>query len=854
MRARSLRTRIATSAAVSSAIVLALGTVALLAVLQLSGVVEGVIGAQLPASMAAQSLQGALGELDEAASMLMNSRLASAGRAEALAQADAAAARAEAGVEVLRGKGAAEDLDGWPALDEAARATVASARALAAHHRTRDERIAAGASSDDPAVRAADDGATEAYLGFGEGQEKVHAALARVSAANDARAHALMARAETVRRRSWMVLTAGIAAGVLAAAGAGAGLWRSLRRNVALLGREADRVRRAVDAGQLQLRGDADAVAPELSGVVAGMNQVVDAFVTPLALASGHLDRISRGEIPARVEEALRGDFELFQQSLNRCIAAVQALVADVSALAAAGAEGRLSVRADPARHQGDFRRIVEGMNRTLDAVVGPLSVAAATVGQLAAGTIPPRIDAAYENDFAQLRDNLNRSIDAVAALLQDANTLASAAAAGRLDVRADAARHQGDFSRIVGAINATLDALTGPLQVTLRWIDGVAHGIVPARVEERWAGEFARLRENLDACREALQRVIADADALLRAAVEGDLGARVDPGRHQGDFRRLVEGLNQTLDAILRPSLESARVLERLAARDLGARVEGSYPGDHGRMKEALNGTAAALEGALLQVSAAVEQVSRAAAQIAGSAQAVASGAAQQASSIEETGRTLEAVSGLAQRSAASAGRARALTVEARSAATEGAAAVEALQRAMARIGRSSEGTSAIIRDVSEIAFQTNLLALNAAVEAARAGDAGRGFAVVAEEVRSLALRAKAAAGKTEALIAESAREAGEGQAAAGRVASTLGGIVEGVGKVSSIVEEIAASAREQASGVGQLTAAIGAVGRVTQQNAASAEQSSAAAGALSGEAGDLAALVASFQLAGKA
>jgi methyl-accepting chemotaxis protein len=203
-----------------------------------------------------------------------------------------------------------------------------------------------------------------------------------------------------------------------------------------------------------------------------------------------------------------------------------------------------------------------------------------------------------------------------------------------------------------------------------------------------------------------------------------------------------------------------------------------------------------------------------------------------------------------MTKQSADNAQQANALALTARSAATDGASAVEELQGAMGKIKQSAEGTSQIIRDVSDIAFQTNLLALNAAVEAARAGEAGRGFAVVAEEVRSLALRAKEAATKTEELIRQSVKQAGEGELAAKQVSGKLQEIVQGVSKVTDIVSEIAAAAKEQTAGIDQVNKAIVEMDKVTQQNAASAEQSSSAASELSGQAEELAAMVATFQL----
>jgi methyl-accepting chemotaxis protein len=203
-----------------------------------------------------------------------------------------------------------------------------------------------------------------------------------------------------------------------------------------------------------------------------------------------------------------------------------------------------------------------------------------------------------------------------------------------------------------------------------------------------------------------------------------------------------------------------------------------------------------------------------------------------------------------MTKQSADNAQQANQLAAGARTAATEGASSMEQMQAAMGKIKASAEGTSQIIRDINDIAFQTNLLALNAAVEAARAGEAGRGFAVVAEEVRSLALRAKEAATKTEELIRQSVKEANEGEVTAKHVAGKLGEIVEGVGKVTDIVSEIAAAAKEQATGIEQVNKAIGEMDKVTQQNAASAEESSSAASELSGQAEELAAMVGAFRL----
>jgi methyl-accepting chemotaxis protein len=307
---------------------------------------------------------------------------------------------------------------------------------------------------------------------------------------------------------------------------------------------------------------------------------------------------------------------------------------------------------------------------------------------------------------------------------------------------------------------------------------------------------------------------------------------------------------VNALLDAIGKPVDEAVNVLARLAGRDLTARVSGDHRGDFARMARAIDAAAAALEDALAGVADAAEHVSTASSQIASSSQAVASGASQQASSLEETSGSLESIASVARVASENAQQAVALASGARRHAEDGAAAMEQMTGAMKRIKASAQGTAQIIRDINEIAFQTNLLALNAAVEAARAGAAGRGFAVVAEEVRSLALRSKEAANRTESLIRESVDQAGEGEATAAGVSAKLSEIVAAVHKVSTLVGDMAAASREQAQGVEQINAAVAQVDEVTQQNAASSEESSAAAQELATHSDRLATMVRSFRI----
>ena len=601
---------------------------------------------------------------------------------------------------------------------------------------------------------------------------------------------------------------------------------------------EIERVTQAIIAGHLNERVNVTGFGDDAKQFGSSINKMLDAIVQPLNVAADYVEHIAKGMIPTKITDTYNGDFNILKNNLNTCIDAVNALVSDADVLAVAAVEGRLATRADATKHQGDFRKIVEGVNTTLDAVIIPLNVAASYVDNISKGAIPVKITDTYNGDFNILKNNLNTCIDAVNALVDDANVLAVAAVEGRLATRADATKHQGDFRKIVEGVNTTLDAVIIPLNVAASYVDNISKGAIPVKITDSYNGDFNILKNNLNTCIDAVTTLILDADMLSIAAVEGRLQTRADATKHQGDFRRIVEGVNATLDGVILPVNEVVAVLTEMEKGDLTQLVKGHYNGQLEDFKDTVNNTIAKIAEIIGEVNSAASNIASASEQVSSTAQNMSQATSEQAASVEQTSSSVEEMSASINQNTENAKVTDGMATQASGEAVQGGDAVKKTVQAM----KSIAGKIGIIDD---IAYQTNLLALNAAIEAARAGEHGKGFAVVAAEVRNLAERSQVAA-KEIGELAESSVEMAE---SAGKL---LDAIVPSIKKTSDLVQEIAAASEEQSTGVGQINTAMSQLNQITQQNASASEELAATSEEMSGQAIQLQELMAFFTVSG--
>jgi methyl-accepting chemotaxis protein len=631
--------------------------------------------------------------------------------------------------------------------------------------------------------------------------------------------------------------------------------------------------------GSLSTRADASKHQGDYQKIVSGVNNTLDAVIGPLNVAAGYVDRISKGDIPPKITDTYNGDFNTIKNNLNACVDAVNALVADANVLSDAAMKGVLATRADGSKHQGAYRQIVEGVNLTLDYLVGYIDSM-----PLPAMIIDKNFEVLFMNkaglaigntDLTQLSgrkcstyfktEDCNTGKCACLRAMTDqrvsqSQTIARPTEKLNLDIDYIGVPIKDRSGQIIGAFEVVMDQtaikqaqrksdkISAYQQVEVGKLQDILSHVaagdlnVKAEVAEADAdtdatrNTFAIIADAANQVVDSVSALVADANMLSRAAVEGKLETRADASKHQGDFQRIVKGVNDTLDNVVGPINDVRRVMAAMEVGDMTQTITQSYQGDFDLLKQAINNTVSKLTETITAVRQSADALASASEQISSTAQSLSQASSEQAASVEETSASIEQMTASINQNTENAKVTDSMAGKASKEATEGGKAVSSTVEAMKKIAGK-------IGIVDDIAYQTNLLALNAAIEAARAGEHGKGFAVVAAEVRKLAERSQVAAQEIGELASGSVTLAEK----AGKL---LDEIVPSINKTSDLVQEIASASSEQSSGVAQINSAMGQLNQITQQNASASEELAATSEEMGGQTEQLQSLMTFFKL----
>ncbi len=260
----------------------------------------------------------------------------------------------------------------------------------------------------------------------------------------------------------------------------------------------------------------------------------------------------------------------------------------EILRLAKSAKDGKLAERASLEGFDGRYRQLIDGINGILDAVTGPLKVAAEYVDRISKGDIPPKITDNYNGDFNEIKNNLNACIDGLAGLTE------ADAVLQRMAMNDYSHQVEGKYEGVFASFSQAVNTVRARIMHVIHTVKNVSQGELGELEEYKKIGrrsEGDELIPSLIEMMKNLQALTDDINAQANAAAEGKLDTRADAGKHRGEYRRIVEGFNGTLDAILLPIQEEIHVLRQIRGCNLRDRVEVACKGDHEKLKGAVNG-----------------------------------------------------------------------------------------------------------------------------------------------------------------------------------------------------------------------------------------------------------------------
>lgn len=593
----------------------------------------------------------------------------------------------------------------------------------------------------------------------------------------------------------------------------------------------------AIQEGKLDTRGNTTQFIGTWRDMVAGINNVVDAFMTPFNLTTEYVERIAKGDIPGEITEDVQGDFNELKQNLNLLIGAMNSITLaaeeisdgnltralqersdhdrliqamntmvqrlktvlnETGSLTIAIQDGKLETRGNTDQFTGTWRDMMTGINKVIDAFVAPFNVTAEYLERIAKGDIPKKIEEEYRGDFNEIKNNINLLIDA----MNEITALAEQIAAGNVELEV---KQRSDQDQLMKALDTMLQRLNAILQEMNKLILAAQDGVLNTRGNAdifigAWRDQIIKMNNLIEAF---MKPIDASAEIIDRIA-KGDIPEKITD-EYRGDFNKIKKNLNILIDAMN----TITRLAKQMAEGDLTVEVQERSEQDE--LMEALNNMIQRLNEVLTNVKLATNNVATSSQQMSFNSEQMSQGATEQAASAEEASASMEQMVANIQQNTENASQTEKIAVKAAEDARESGRAASETVEAMQEIAKR-------ISVVEDIARQTRLLSLNATIEAAKAQEHGRGFAVVASEVRSLAERTQETAKEINALANSSLKIAGN----AGEMLTKL---VPNIQKTAELVQEISAASKEQNTGASQINQAIQQLDSVIQQNSSTSE-----------------------------
>ncbi|GAK49875.1 methyl-accepting chemotaxis sensory transducer [Candidatus Moduliflexus flocculans] len=333
----------------------------------------------------------------------------------------------------------------------------------------------------------------------------------------------------------------------------------------------------AIQAGQLSTRSELSGYAGNWRELMVGVNNLLDALVTPINTTANYIERLSNSEIPEQITAEYCGDFNKTKQNLNLLGSDIRNVIQAIRTLSQAIQDGQLDARGDVSAFGGGWRELVSGVNQVVDAFTTPVTVAIQTIERIAKGDVPELITAEYRGDFNTIKKNVNQLIIAT----QEITSLAEEMARGNFTREVQERSEQDTLMRALNSMSKTLQDIVVQIKVSA---DNVAissqqMNVNAAQMSEGAANQSASTEQASASMEQMTTNIRQNADN----AVQAEKIARQSV-EYAEEGARVVRETVTAMQEITKKIMIIQEIAQQTRLLSLNATIEAARAQEHGK------------------------------------------------------------------------------------------------------------------------------------------------------------------------------------------------------------------------------------------------------------------------------
>jgi len=216
--------------------------------------------------------------------------------------------------------------------------------------------------------------------------------------------------------------------------------------------------------GKVSHRIDTGKYQGEYKKLMDGVNQIAEVVTDDVNMFLDIIKKVGHGDFNVQIKP-LPGEkivanqaIDALAENLSNVNSAIQSMIKAISV------DGDTAFRVDESGYEGDWQKIISGLNAISNAVNTPVSEIKNVILRLEEGKFDATVQGNYSGDFLAIKNAVNSTMSDLATIISELGQNLSELATGNLTVQI-ASQYPGDFTAIKDSVNHISNTLNNTMQ-----------------------------------------------------------------------------------------------------------------------------------------------------------------------------------------------------------------------------------------------------------------------------------------------------------------------------------------------------------------------------------------------------